>query len=167
MPAGASLVGGCAPQDAGLASEISQRAALLGILPPWDRERPEEMFALAEALGASPEAACQEAAQALYVEIVLAYRAHPKALGSFALAGLLSARRKEAQPALVALLGQERNAGELLVQAALLLYSEDDARLLLQTYGGPEVVALLNAYQGRRVAAAPGQKPGRSPLRSR
>ena len=138
-PAAADLLQGCSPPDA------LQLRSFLGLLPPWDKERPSTMLALGFALedGKTPE--CLQAAKQLFFELSLAYPNQKEARRATLEVGAISFFLQEPAKELEQILGQYADRGARLLEVSKSASSEK-AVAFLRTYGGEQTGDLITAY---------------------
>jgi hypothetical protein len=138
-PTPSDLLQGCSPPEA------LQLRAFLGLLPPWDKERPPTMLALGFALegGKTPE--CMQAAKQLFFELSMAYPNQKEAKRATLEVGAISLFVQEPAKELEQILGQyaDRNARLLEVSKST---SSEKAIAFLRTYGGDQAGELIVAY---------------------
>src|SRR5689334_2132518 len=111
-PAPADILMGCETQEA-----ISYRS-LLVLLPPWDQEYPKSMLDLGFTLEETKETRCLQAAEAMFLELALAYPNRKEALRATLEVGALSLYLKEPSAQLDRVLAPYADRGARLLEAA-------------------------------------------------
>lgn len=142
LPAPDDLLGGC-PDEEG-----ARLVAYLGLLPPWEDERPEEMLRLATLLTRRETEPCLRAARALYAELAQAYPNEEEAPTALLRLGLLMLRLGEAVPPFEAILSAYPDRDAALLAAATLTNPEE-ALAFLRAFGGERGPALVASYLQR------------------
>jgi hypothetical protein len=147
-PAPADLLQGCSPPEA------LQLRSFLGLLPPWDKERPSTMLALGFALEESKTPECLQAAKQMFFELSIAYPNQREARRATLEVGAISLFLQEPAVELEQILGQYANRSARLLEVSKSTSSEK-AVAFLRTYGGEQAGELIAAYTAWRLRGGP------------
>jgi hypothetical protein len=139
LPVAAKLSEGCNQEEA------EQLSVFIGLLPPWDKERPPAMLELGLALEKSDEVVCLKAAKRVFFELAMVYPNQRESLRATLEVGAISQHLKEPADQLEAILSRYENREARLVEIAK---SDPGERgiAFLRAYGGESADALIVNY---------------------